>query len=210
MSEKQIETVSGLMDKKKTYAYQMKRFNIAVKNEFYFEAMLIVYAMIEDRLIAFLYHSGVIADRNGKLTFGTTKNKECLREIVQTYGGLKPNQRIILSQIGNKRIVIKALMQWLENADSITPDMKYLWTLKNQYESLDAGELSRVIDEMEDWLRYRNELIHALMNKNVESTNKQLSMRVEEGMYYARFIDSQVKIIKKGGKIRKSVNLSAK
>lgn len=208
MPEKQIETVSGLMDKKKTYAYQMKRFNIAVKNEFYFEAMLIVYAMIEDRLIAFLYHSGVIADRNGKLTFGTAKNKECLWEIVQT--NFSSKQSIKLYQISSKLKIIKALMQWLENADNITRDMKYLWTLKNQYESLDAGELSRVIDEMEDWLKYRNELIHALMNKNVESTNKQLSMRVEEGMYYARFIDSQVKIIKKGGKIRKSVNLSAK
>jgi len=210
MSEKQIEPVIGYMDKKRTYAYQIKKYNIAMKNEFYFEAMLIVYAMIEDRLNAFLYHSGIIADRNEKPKLGNSKNKKCLREIIQKYGGYKENQKITLNQIGNKRKIVKALMLWLENTTDVTAEMKYLWILKNQYESLDAGELLRVLDEMENWLSYRNEIIHALMNKNIESTNEKLSIKVEEGMYYARFIDSQVKIIKKGGKIRKSVNLSVK
>ena len=60
---------------------------------------------------------------------------------------------------------------------------------------------------MEKWCSYRNEVIHALMNKNIESVNAELAERVVEGMAIARYFDNLVKRIKTNSGIRKSINL---
>jgi hypothetical protein len=49
--------------------------------------------------------------------------------------------------------------------------------------------------------------MHAAMNKNVVALYQNLPEKVEQGMEYARYIDSQVKILKKNNKIRKALNL---
>ena len=48
--EKQIAAVKDNAEKQEVYRKQLGRYRRALNNEFYFEAMLIVYAMIEDRL----------------------------------------------------------------------------------------------------------------------------------------------------------------
>lgn len=48
--EKQIAAVKDNTEKQEAYRKQLGRYRRALNNEFYFEAMLIVYAMIEDRL----------------------------------------------------------------------------------------------------------------------------------------------------------------
>ena len=48
--EKQIAAVKDNVEKQEAYRKQLGRYRRALNNEFYFEAMLIVYAMIEDRL----------------------------------------------------------------------------------------------------------------------------------------------------------------
>ena len=66
------------------------------------------------------------------------------------------------------------------------------------------AELSR---EKTGWLAYRNEVIHASMNKNVTALYENLQENVENGMECARFIDNQVKVLKKRGKVRKQLGL---
>ena len=46
-------------DKAHTYEKMMQRYKKAVKEEFFFEAVLIDYAVIEDRMLSFLYHCGI-------------------------------------------------------------------------------------------------------------------------------------------------------
>ena len=53
------------------------------------------------------------------------------------------------------------------------------------------------------WLAYRNEIIHASMNKNIEALYEDLEEQAEKGMELARFIDSQVRVLKTKGKVRK-------
>ena len=50
MQERKIRPVTDGVDKEATYKTQIERYDKAVKNGFYFEAMLIVYAIMEDRL----------------------------------------------------------------------------------------------------------------------------------------------------------------
>ena len=61
-----------------------------------------------------------------------------------------------------------------------------------------------------------SEIVEAVV-KNMPSSNlessmtlslaKKLALKVEEGMNYARFLDSQVRILKKGNMIRKALHL---
>lgn len=60
--------------KQQNYAEQAKRLKIALKYEFYVEALSIEYAVIEDRLQSILVHSGFsVFDKDGNL-YGIKKN----------------------------------------------------------------------------------------------------------------------------------------
>lgn len=63
------------------------------------------------------------------------------------------------------------------------------------------------LDEISEWCDYRNEVIHALLNKNTNSLDERLELQAEKGMELARFLDDQVKGVKKYNRIRKSINL---
>ena len=47
-------------DKQETYRTLLSRHKLAMKHGFYFEALLIDYAMLEDRLVAFLWRQGYL------------------------------------------------------------------------------------------------------------------------------------------------------
>ena len=96
---------------------------------------------------------------------------------------------------------------WSTEVIGVDKRQKCLWTLKNQCEGLDIGGLLEQMDRMEDWCEYRNEIIHALMNKNVLSVNRELKERAVEGMEIARFFDNQLKLFKQGNRVRKSIQL---
>lgn len=70
-----IEVVKDGYEKKETYRQQIGKYRKALDNGFYFEAMLITYAMLEDRMRSFLYYIGAFrrAD-DSKLNVSTTKN----------------------------------------------------------------------------------------------------------------------------------------
>ena len=50
-------------------------------------------------------------------------------------------------------------------------------------------------------------MIHALLNKSTESLMLELPQQAEHGMELARFMDNQVKKIKKGNYIRRRIKL---
>ncbi len=77
-----IETTSTPKDKQRTYQNNMQRYNAAMKHGFYFEALLIDYAMLEDRTRAFLYHIGCLSNREDRKPCKKTKASLlfCLQE----------------------------------------------------------------------------------------------------------------------------------
>ena len=54
MGKRLIQPVSDNKDKQRTYTENMAKYKKAIAGEFFFEAMLIDYAMLEDRLRSFL------------------------------------------------------------------------------------------------------------------------------------------------------------
>ena len=200
MNEKLIKAVTNNVSKQFTYKKLLGRYKLAIKSEFYFEAMIIVYAMLEDRLRSMLYYTGVLANRE-KLSLHK-KTKIQVRDIVAIY---QKDSKIRLKNITGKIHVIKALLTWSIECENV--EDKYLLLLKSTLESIDVGAILETLDLLGCWLKYRNEVIHASMNKDIESLFSDLHEKVEEGMRYARIIDSQATILRKKSLIRKKMNM---
>ena len=204
---RQISPVNGNVDKQRTYREMLKKYKVALKEEFYFEALIVDYSMIEDRFRSFLYYIGALRNRKSYKIDGQ-KIKENIRPIVMQYSGQKTSSLGITALAGKLKIV-RATLKWAQEADHIEKDDGYLYVLKSEYENLDIEGFIQVIDQIEKWKDYRNEVMHALMNKNMDSLYEELQDKVEEGMILARFVDGQVKILKRRNKVRKYLGLKA-
>ena len=204
---RKIEAVSCNLDKQLTYKENCAKYKKAIQEEFYFEAMLISYAMMEDRLRSFLYHIGALANRES-IKVSCTKTKNQLKEIVDAYKMKKENNSLGITNITGKLKIIRCTLEWAATVEDGYEDDKYLVALKNQYEgNIDVQETLSVIEELYEWLDYRNEIMHALLNKNVDSLHTELRERTIQGMVLARKVDSFVSHVKKRNYIRRSIKL---
>ena len=206
MTERLIKQAGNNKERQETYRYQMGRYKTAIRNEFYFEALIIVYALLEDRLKAFLYYCGFITNRNELKIC-----KKIKQEVNVIMKGEMPDARSLRS-IQNKISCVRNILEWSEAV--YTKDIaenEYYICLKSQIECIDVGGMLDVLADLSrektGWLAYRNEVIHASMNKNVHALYENLSEQVEKGMECARFIDNQVKILKNKAKVRKVLKL---
>lgn len=203
MAEIQIKQANSNKDRQKTYTAQLGRYRKAMKEEFYFEAMLIVYSMLEDRLKSILYYSGVYQNRSINKISKITKPK--INEIYERKFG--DDSIIRLNTITGKMKLVSAIIDWEINTEQINEEEVYYYELKALLEDVDVGGVLETIEDLNGWLGYRNEVIHASMNKNIDSLYENLGENVEKGMEYARFLDSQVKIMKKSNRVRKALKM---
>ena len=67
-----MENVKNNMEKYNSYREQTGKFKKAMSLEFYYEAIFISYAIMEDRLISFLDHIGLVTSKNAKLSKRTS------------------------------------------------------------------------------------------------------------------------------------------
>ena len=203
MSEFQIKPANNNKDRQKTYTVQLGRYRKAVKEGFYFEALIIVYSLLEDRLKSILYYAGVYKNRNNK-----SISKETKADLYELYEKKYGEGSVIqLNKISGKMNLISAIIDWESNTQKVDEENIYLYELKILFEDIDIGGILDTFTELKSWLAYRNEIIHASMNKNIDELNSNLPEKIELGMEYARFLDSQVKIMKKSNRVRKALNM---
>lgn len=207
--ERQIAPVENNYEKSQTYKKMMAKHSKAINNGFYFEAMMIEYAMIEDRLIAFLYHSGAINNRMAKPKIGSKKTKGIIQCMVDTcFEGKVKNLGI--TSISGKINIVYAFLKCGSFEDYIT-DNNYTAALKSVYsKKLNVQHFLTVLDDLREWCSCRNEVVHAMLNKNVIDLSGKAKLLANQGIAFARYIDNCVGAIKKGNKIRKAANLPIK
>lgn len=194
-----IAPVANRADKHNTYTVQMGRYRKAMQHEFYFEGMLIDYAVLEDRLRAFLYYIGVLADDNAHKAW--TKTAPSIRLLMTLQG--QQNTTLGITNISGKMRILRTTLVFAMTTQGIPNGDPYLAALKSAYEgAFDVSDVLRTLDRIEKWCAYRNEVIHALMNKSVCSLQEELSDRCDEGMKLAREIDGYVKQLKQRNAIR--------
>ena len=204
MTARLIQPVDDNKDKQRTYQRMLSRYRLAMKDGFYLEAILIDYAMMEDRLRSFIYYIGGLPDRNSISVKGKAKNK--IRQMVLDYD---PKGNLGISSISGKRRIVKAVLNW-KVTSMCTDDDDYLKALRADIEKLDVDGFLEILDAIESWCHYRNECIHSIMNKNIDSIGEEIAKKAEEGMTYARFVDSQVKLLKKKNLSRRALRLGNK
>ena len=206
MAARQIEVIKNTKDKQLTYSRMLGRYKAAVSKEFYLEALLIDYAMIEDRLRSFIYYCGGISNRSAK-KFNVKQGVDAkVRNIIEEYGRSGDDNRLTITTIYGKIKIVRSLLSWAATTDEKPVD-SYLKALKSDLEKVDIGGLLDTLDEIELWRKYRDEVIHGVLNKNMDSLDESLSAKVSEGMEYARFLDGEVKVLKRGNKTRKVLKL---
>ena len=177
-----------------------------MEHEFYFEAMLIVYAMMEDRMRSFLYHIGAFRQPDAR-QLNVSKTKGDLRRLYFGSDEAAENKKLTFDNISCKEKMIRATLNWAISSDSLVSDT-YLDVLRSEYQKcLDMDGFLNTLDRIDQWLKYRNEVIHGLFNKNAACLNESIREEVEAGMRYARFIDSQVKALKKKDAIRTKMRI---
>lgn len=203
-----IERVTDNKDKQRTYQIQLGRYKKAIANEFYFEGMMIVYGMLEDRLRSFLYYIGAFRDVNElKLCKTKAKSNDTLKRMYCSFLEVPTSSRMNFNNISTKMNMVRATLRWVIDCDC-TPADEYLKVLKREYEGcVDLDGLLTTLDDIETWCKYRNEVVHGLLNKNTVSLETDLGEMVEKGMGYARFVDSQVKALKRKNAIRTTLKL---
>lgn len=199
-----IQAVTDTKDKETTYRTMLGRYKTAMKDGFYLEAILIDYAMLEDRMRSFIYYSGALANRNSLKINGPGR-----KYFVKIVRQENPSSNLGIMNISGKRNIIKCLIEWKESLTE-QPGDRYLRMLSLKLEDLDLRGLLQTLDNSEYWCKYRNECIHSVMNKNMKSLGSDLESKAIEGMQYARFIDAQVKVLKRENRIRRSLGLANK
>lgn len=200
----QIAPVANNQEKHLTYKQWCGQYKKAMGEGFYFEAMLIDYALMEDALCSYLYHIGVIAERNSKRA---CKKANPLRGLIATYLP-KEKTDLGISTISGKMKIVRATLLWHLDDTKVVPDDPYLKVLDKQHsERIDAVGFLDLLKCVDTWRDYRNEIMHALMNKNLAAVDEHLAEKCEEGMTLVRELQAQVKHVKYGNRIRRSLKL---
>lgn len=200
----QIKPISTNIEKQNTYRVMKGRLSVAIREKFYFEAMLIEYALIEDRLRSFLLYMGVMKDRTSTKVYKAVSDD--ILAIMNDYKKPKDNAYLNISNISNKIEIIRCTAKWSAYAVH-TDDTPYLAALNKNYQNIDIQALLDLLAELEGWKKYRNEVIHGLMNKNLDSLDENLLTKVLEGQVIAEQLNTQVKSFKKGNYSRRFLKL---
>ena len=169
---------------------------------------MIEYAMIEDRLRSMIYHMGFLADRTKPAIW--KKARPYLQAIVSEYNNVNEDDSLGTTSLSSKIKIVRSICLWTANAEGGYQNNAHLTTLKAQLESLDLANVLHILDEVDSWRTYRNEVVHAMMNKNILLLEESLRPYAEDGMKLARALDNTEKEIKRKNKIRRKVNLQLK
>lgn len=198
-----IAPITSNMEKKTAYQIQMERFKRSKAGGFDLEAIFILYALIEDRLSAFLYHAGIANATREKIT-RNTKVRPHLDSTLTVLTAKQPGIRNMSAKIK----LVKELMAWSDCYTINEPSLNYLDALCKQL-SKTAGRdhMIDTLTRIEEWCVCRNELVHAFLNKKVENQEEVLQNLVTEGEDCNRSLQNFVKSFKVRNTLRKTFNI---
>lgn len=181
----------------------MERFKRAKAAGFHLEAIFVLYALIEDRLSAFLFHAGITNSTREKIT-RNTKVRPHLDSTLKVPNTRQPSIRNVSAKIK----MIKEMLAWSEAYKINEPVLNYLDALSKQINrTAGKDQMIETLTRIEGWCASRNELVHALLNKKVENQEEMLQALVAEGEACNRLLQNFVKSFKVRNSLRKKFNI---
>lgn len=203
--ERRIQPVKDRKDKQKTYQEQLSQYKKALRDGFWFEAIMIDYACLEDRLRYMLFYLGVLTNEKDYKIIGKNQRINEFRSLLHEYKG--PNLNMGIQSISGKRNIIESIFRFA--AEPMQPGTdsyvrKLLWNTLHDNDH-DHAVLD-ILHEIEVWCGYRNEIVHSLLNKNLESLYEQVKDQAKKGYELFRRLDLQVQWVKRK-KLREKMKL---
>jgi len=198
-----LPVVTSNYEKSFTYKDQMERYKLASSQGFYYECIFILYAMLEDRLSSFLFHAGVV----NKTRLKITSNKEVKPSLIEI---INPGKSITITvkKIQSKIQIMQKILVWSKSYQADETSQKYQDLLAIRLNnSSGRDEIIHILSSIGNWCEARNELVHALMNKNTEELENAIKSVVEEGYTHTRKLDNFVQSFKVRNVIRKQFNI---
>lgn len=214
-----METVKNGKEKQSAYRNEFSRLDKALKNEFFLEAIAIGYAVIEDRLVSFLHHAGIVSRTKENLLINRAVYPylRCLLKRDEKYA-------IRIKDISVKvSLVCRLLTMNEEEAKAIDDSVRvalagkmkkiaahgYMLDLYKQINrTIDSELVVDIFYDLEPWRTERNQLIHALLNKTVSSSYIAKKKCAETSISLARGLDNcLVKPFKEGNNLRKKYHI---
>lgn len=197
MSERQFSPVKDSKEKQKTYTEIMTQYKRAVDGGFFGEAMMIDYAIMEDRLRSLLFHIGALKSRESFRVDNIHFIEQFDLNAKSDKGGSVYSE---MSSISQKLNIVKRVVRYtikhLDNRYCLE-----LWdTLGGEIEIL---QMQDELKNIENWKDPRNEIVHALLNKNTDEVNARYETICKEGKTLGEYLNTQVKKVKKNSKLRK-------
>lgn len=202
-----ITPVSDNYEKQQTYKELINKYNKAIQYEFYYEAILIDYALMEDRLRSCIYYLGLLTDRNA-IKISKNKAKKTIKLWMERCFPEEKSEFRISSISGKRKIVITALLHF-QSGVMLSEDNTYEGTvykcLKRKNDNI--TEAIEYFHKCEEWCDYRNEIIHCLFNKQSPEVQEKLEQLATDGMKIARYFDKICSWFKWRSIIRKFLKL---
>ena len=206
MADRLIQPIKDTKEKYYTYKQFVGQHNKATRDGFYFEAILIDYAIMEDRLRSFLYHMGMRKTRDSiKID---VPYKRTIKSIVENYGVKGESRGLGIGSISGKMKIVRCITKWSSGTDAINENDRYEVILKHHMEGVDADGLLSLLDDISHWCKYRNEIIHSLLNKELKSVGSEIEEKEKLGFDMACSLDNHVKAFKRGNMIRRKMGLT--
>lgn len=181
MTKPKIKPAENSKSKGRTYSSLLGNYKKAIREGYYGEAELIVYAYMEDRLKSFIYYCDGL--ENMKLNNNVSDK---VKSIFPNFDNVK--------DISLKCKLIKKLLN-LSEKDQYKTEYS-IEISKIVRANIDVKGFKKEITNIFAWCDYRNEHVHAMFNKDLEDLRNNYKAHVEEGYRIARYIDKQVELIK--------------
>lgn len=215
-----MENIKTGKERQKAYQTEYQRYKIAMKYEFYLEAVAICYAVIEDRLISFLHHAGIVTRTNDNLCINS-KVYPYVRRLLNK----DDNCNVKIKDISVKMAVVQSLLNLteeraLEIDEEVCEHIKgikrkqsvakpgYMMDLYSKVQKVHLQEALDAFTVLNKWRDDRNKLIHALLNNTASSALEAKRSCAENGYPISRsFDDHLVKPFKKSNTLRKKYNI---
>ena len=215
-----MENARNGKERQLAYKHEYKHFQKAIKEEFFLEAIAIGYAIIEDRLVSFFHHAGIVSRNRDNLTVNRSVYPYMRRLLEKD-----DNYSIRIKDVSVKiALICKLLCLTEKHAKEIDASVGVYLTEKSRKGIVRPGYMSDlykhieatidrelIIDifyEFEPWRIERNQLIHALLSKTAESSELAKRKCAEKGYDLTRCLDNcLVKPFKASNKLRQKYHI---
>lgn len=176
------------LEKGEMYKETIQRYNAAYKNGFYFECILLVHSLLEDRFTDFFVKIEFATKNNGSVEFKRNRKSD-LSEL-----GI-PGNRCSLDKLCNKINMVKALVE--KSSESIQFKSLYLQAALNviRRNNLQNVLTDSFFADIDAWRIKRNGIIHGLLNKKKDVFDS-LDVFVYNGFTLFRTFDRCVNKLK--------------